>query len=50
MFGDWSIESLLFPLLDVLEVMFFMEWSIGDKSIFVGEDELSVIYVLSFKT
>lgn len=50
MFRDWSIESLLFPLLDVLEVMFFMEWCVGNKSIFVGEDEFLVIYVLSFKT
>lgn len=42
MLGDWSVDSLLFPLLDVLEVVFFMEWGVCDKSIFVGEAELYI--------
>lgn len=50
MTGHWSIQSLLLPLLDMLEIMFLVEWSICDESILVGENELLVVNILSFET
>ncbi len=50
MFGDWSVESLLLPLLDVLEVVFFMEGSVGDESVLIGENDLLVVNIASFKS
>lgn len=43
MFGDWPVGSFVFPLFDVLEVMFFMPWGVGDESVFVGEDDLLAV-------
>lgn len=45
MFGDWSVGPFVFPLLDVLEVMFFVPWGVGDESVFVGEDDFLVVDV-----
>lgn len=35
MFSNWSVESLLFPLFDMLEVVFLVEWCISDESVFI---------------
>ncbi len=48
-FGDGSVGSFLFPLLDVLEVVFFVPGSVGNKSVFVGENDFLVIDVQSIK-
>jgi len=48
--GDWSVESFLFPLLDVLEIMLLVEGGVGDESILIGENEFLVVNVLSFKS
>ena len=49
-FGDWSVGSLMFPLLNVLEVVFFVEGGVGDESIFISEDNFLVVEVLSFES
>ncbi len=50
MFGDWSMESLLFPLFDVLEVVFLVVGGVGDESVLVREDEFLVVYVMTLET
>lgn len=50
MFGDWSVESLLLPLFNVLEVVFFVEWGVGDEPVFVSENDLLVVDVNSLET
>lgn len=49
MFCDWPVKSLLLPLFNVLEIVFFMERSIGDESVFVSKDELFIINVDSLE-
>lgn len=48
-FGDWSVGTFLFPLFDVLEVVFFVERGVGDEPVFVGENDFLVVDVVSFK-
>lgn len=49
-FGDRSVGSFVFPLLDVLEVVFFMPWGVGNKSVFVGEDDFLVVDIKSVES
>ena len=48
-FGDWTVESFVLPLLNVLEIVFLVPWGVGDESVLVGENELLVVDVLSFE-
>lgn len=49
MFGDWTVESFVLPLLNVLEIVFLVPWGVGNESVLVGENELLVVDVLSFE-
>ena len=49
-FGDGSVGSFVFPLLDVLKVVFFVPGGVGNKSVFVGEDDFLVVDVESVES
>ena len=49
MFSYWSVQSLLLPLFDVLEIEFFVPWSISNESIFVSEGHLLIGKVCSLE-
>lgn len=49
-FSNWSVKSLLFPLLDVLEVVFLMERCICNKSVFISKTKFLIIDVLSLES
>lgn len=49
-FGDWSVESLLFPLFNVLEVMFLVEGGVRYEPVFVSKDDFLVVNVLPFES
>ncbi len=44
-FGDGSVGSFVFPLLDVLEAVFLVPGSVGNKSVLIGEDDFLVVEV-----
>ena len=46
MFSNRSVESFSFPFSDMLEIVFLMEWSICNESIFVCESEILFFIVI----
>lgn len=48
--SNWPVESFLFPLLNVLEVVFQVEGGVSNESVFVLENDLFIVIdVGSFK-
>lgn len=46
-FGDWPVESFLFPLDDMLEGRAHLERAIGDEAIFVSESPHGLLVNIS---
>ena len=48
--GNWSVQSLLLPLLNVLEVVLLVIRSVRYESVFVWENKLLIGHVLTLET